>query len=188
MSTETRFFSIKEFNKIVYKASYVIAKQRKYFRLVDKTFRSQIMATVSAVNSCPICSYVHTKSLIKSGTSNEELKVLLEGDFTDLNEEVSLALVFAQHYADEKGNYDEETFLRVIEFYGKDLAYGIMATIKMIMFGNSNGIALTNLVNRLRFRKPKNAKFFTDLYNGFVGYLLLPILIIFSFFKRSKRI
>lgn len=94
--------------------------------------------------------------------------------------------MFAQHYAFQVGKYDQDVFDKIIDYYGKEKAYGIMATIKIIMFGNTNGIALTNLVNRLRFKRNKNSKFFTELYNGFIGYLLLPILIIVNLFVKKK--
>jgi len=186
MSTEARYFTVKQFNRITYGAAHVIVKYRKYMRLIDKVFRSQIMVAVSSVNKCRVCSYVHTKGLIKSGISNEELKDILDGSFENLTEEISLALIFAQHYADQVGKYDQEAFNKIIDYYGKEYAYGIMTTIKIIMFGNTNGIALTNLSNRLRFKKVKNAKFLTDLYNGFAGYVLLPFFIIINLFTKKK--
>ncbi len=186
MKQEPRFFTIKEFNNITYEAAHAIVKYRKYMKKVDKAFRKQIMLAVSSVNNFGICSHVHTKSLIKSGATDEELKILFEGTFENLEKEASLALVFAQHYADETGKYDQEAFDRIIDYYGKEKAYGIMATIKIIMFGNNNGIALTNFFNRLRFKKNKNSKLLTELYNGFFAYLILPIFLFVNLFTKKK--
>ena len=186
MNQEARYFTIKQFNKITFEAAHAIVKYKKFMKKIDKPFKKQIMLTVSGVNKCSICSHVHTKGLIKSGASDEDLKVLFEGDFENLSKDAALALVFAQHYADETGNYDPEAFEKIIEYYGKDKAYGIMATIKMIMFGNNNGIALTNFFNRFKFKRNKKSKLITELYNGFFAYILLPVFLFVNIFVKKK--
>lgn len=186
MNQEPKFYSAKQFTRIVFDATHAIVKYGKYMRLIDKTFQKQIMMAVTGVNKCAICSYVHTKALLKSGASEEELQMLYEGKFENLEGDVAFALLFAEHYADQSGQYDPEAFQKVVEHYGKDKAYGIMATIKMIMFGNTNGIALGNLGVRFKFKKNKNSKFFTDLYNGLVAYLLLPLFLIVNLFTKKR--
>ena len=37
--------------------------------------------------------------------------------------------------------YDEEAFRNLEDYYGQDYARGVLASIKMIMFGNMNGLA-----------------------------------------------
>lgn len=61
-----------------------------------------------------------------------------------------------------------------------------MASIIIIMFGNTNGIAITNLGRRLTFRKVKNSKFLTELYNGLLAYFIFPFVLIASLFKKKK--
>lgn len=183
MKSEPKYFTAKQFNQIANEAAHAIVKYKKERKLIDKSFRSQIMLTVSKVNSCNICSYMHTKSYIKSGASDEELQDLLDGDFAEEN---YLALVFAQHYADLIGNYDKEAFNQLVEKYGQMKAFGIMATIKIIMFGNSNGIALTNFFRRLRFKKATNSKLSTELHNGFLAYFIFPFFLIINIFKKRE--
>lgn len=84
MNKEPRYFSVKEFNSIVNGAAHAIVKNRKDMRKIDKPFRKQIMLAVSGVNKCSICLHVHTKSLIKPGLTDDELKTLLEGSFENL--------------------------------------------------------------------------------------------------------
>lgn len=183
MKKEPRYFTPKQFNKIAFEASHAIVKYRKYMKLIDKQFRSQIMLAVSQVNSCGICSYLHTKNYLKSGATDEELEFLLVGDY---NKEEALALLFAQHYAETLGDYDKETLDKVVDHYDKDKTLGILASIKIIMFGNTNGIAITNLGKRLTFRRVKNSKFLTELYNGLLAYLIFPIFLIINLFKKRK--
>lgn len=183
MKNEPRYFTFKQFNKIAFEATHAIIKYKKHMKLIDKNFRTEIMLAVSQVNRCGICSYVHTKNYLKSGASADELKYLLEGDF---NEDSPPALLFAQHYADTMGDYDQEAFGKVIDHYGKDKADGIMASIKIIMFGNTNGIAITNLFNRFRFKRTKNSKFSTELYNGLLAYFIFPPFLFINLFRRRK--
>lgn len=187
MIKEPRYFTIKQFNRIIFDAAHAIVKYHKKMKLLNPVFKKQIMLTVSNVNNCNACSYVHSKALIKSGATNEELKPLIEGEFESLDDDVALALVFAQHYADQVGQYDPETFENIINYYGLEKAYGIMATIKVIMFGNTNGIALTNLFSRFKFKRNKKSKLGTELYNGLFAYLLLPVLIIINIFIKKKK-
>ena len=184
---DAKYFSIKTFNKTLFEMTYMIAKYLRELKLIDKKFRSTIMMAVTDVNGCSMCSYYHTKELINAGTSDEELKTILEGTYVDLETKESLALVFAEHYADVSGNYDKEAFKKVKEYYGEDFAYGILGTIKSIMFGNIYGIALGNIGKRFKFKKPKNSKFFTDLYIALAPFFLMfPFLIINLFRKRIQ--
>lgn len=182
---DAKYFSIKTFNKTLFEMTFMIAKYRKELKLINKKFSSSIMMAVTNVNGCAMCSYYHTKELINAGTTDEELKVILEGTYTNLKTEESLALIFAEHYADASGNYDLNAFEKVKEYYGIDLAYGILASIKSIMFGNMFGISLGNFGSRFKFKKPKNSKFLTDLYIVITPlFLMFPFLLINLFRKK----
>ncbi len=184
---DAKYFSVKTFNKTLFDMTFMIVKYTKELKLINKKFRSSIMMAVTNVNGCCMCSYYHTKELINAGTTDEELKIILEGTYTNLEVHESLALVFAEHYADVGGKYDKETFEKVKEYYGIDLTYGILATIKSIMFGNMYGISLGNMGSRFKFKKPKNSKFFTDLYIVIAPlFLMFPFLIINLFRKKIK--
>lgn len=182
MEKPPRYFTIKQFTRIVFEMTHAVVKYSKYMRLVDKVFNTEIMLAVSGVNKCAICSHVHTKTLLKKGARASDLEDL----YAHVSEEKRLALAFAEHYADETGNYAPEAFNQLVIYYGHDQAYGIMAVIKMIMFGNANGIALTNLGNRLRFKRNKESRFLTELYNGPFAYLLMLILFIVNIFTKRK--
>ena len=188
MKKEPRYFTVSEFNRITANMAYALLKFRKERRLLSKALEKQIMLAVSEVNSCRICSYVHTQALLKEGASEEELASLLSGTITSLNKEHHTAILFAEHYADTTGNYDQDTFAALVRDYGYEKAVGIVATIEIIMFGNANGIAFTNLANRLRFRRNKNSKLLTELYTGPFAYLFLPFCLIITVFRKKKVI
>ena len=184
---EPRYFTLKEYVKVLYDATYMMTKYKQYLKLIDSKFNSNIMLAVTYVNGCKICSYYHTKELLKSGASDEELKSMLDGSFKDLKKEDTKALLFAEHYADAKGDYDKESFSKLIDEYGKDMAYGIMATIKLIMFGNISGISLGNMKERFKFKKPQNSKPLTDLSILLSTIILMPLFIIISLFRKRKE-
>jgi nucleoside-specific outer membrane channel protein Tsx len=115
--------------------------------------------------------------------SNAELKSLLEGNYDEVDPYQVKALLFAEHYADVTGDYDSNAFDTIKQYYGNEIAIGILASIKLIMFGNMNGISLGNILNRVRFKKISNSRFFTDIYNGIIAYLLVPIMIFINLFR-----
>lgn len=186
MQKEPRYFSVKMFNQITFCAAHVLVKLRKERKLLSKAFQKQIMLTVSEVNSCRVCSYVHTKALLKEGATKEELDALFQDNFSSLTEAEAHALLFAEHYADTLGEYDADTLTELRRFYSAQEVAGIIATIQIIMFGNSNGINLTNFGNRLRFKRNKNTKLGTELYNGFFVYLLFPVLLLINLFIPKR--
>ncbi|MGE4321161.1 MAG: carboxymuconolactone decarboxylase family protein [Acholeplasmataceae bacterium] len=183
---DQKYFKVKTFNHTLFDAMYMMAKYRKEMKSISKIFRSNIMMAVTNVNGCRLCSYYHTSELIKSGVPQEELNAVLLDDYNQLDSEQTMALVFAQHYADVDGAYDKDAFEKLKDFYGYEKAIGILASIKVIMFGNMNGISLGNIWDRLRFKKAYNAKILTDLFNGLFAYLLIPIYLFINLFRRKK--
>lgn len=183
---QARYFPVKVFNKTLWNAAYVIAKYMKPFKKISKKFRSTIMMAVTNVNGCKACSYYHTSELIKAGATEEELASIIDATYDKVDKDETLAVLFAEHYADTTGAYEQETFDKVKDYYGSDKAHGILATIKFIMFGNIFGISMGNMWNRLRFRKVYNAKFLTDLYVLLFTPILFPIFIFLNLFRRKK--
>lgn len=185
---QTRYFSIKEFNHILWLASGTIAHHGKALKRLSKRFRTEIMLAVTNVNGCPLCSYYHSKELLKEGASKEELEVFLKSSYDHVDPAHYEALLFAEHYAESKGEYDKETFEKIRTIYGQEQSEGILAAIRMIMFGNVSGIGLTHLWRRITFKKVENARFFTDVYNGIFANFLLPFLIIIRLFTKRTHV
>ncbi|HZJ89519.1 MAG TPA: carboxymuconolactone decarboxylase family protein [Bacilli bacterium] len=188
MQKEPRYFTVKQFNRISFRTAHAIIKLRKERKLISKSLQKQIMLAVSEVNSCRVCSYVHTQALLKEGATKEELDALFSDNFRNLDEKEAHALLFAEHYADTLGNYDGETLTELRRYYSAQEVAGIIGTIQIIMFGNANGINLTNFVNRFRLKRNKNSKLGTELYNGFFAYLLLPFFLLINIFVRKRVI
>lgn len=182
----SRLYSKREFNSIVSKMTYSILKRKKGLKLISKEFQTKIMLAVTQVNGCQICNYYHTKQAIDSGMSNDELQSIVLGDQNNVQADEAMALLFAQHYASEKGNYSKETFGKVIQQYGIEKAYGILGVVTMISFGNAYGICLGNFKSRFtKTGKIKNSKFINELYIILSVIILFPITFINNIFKRK---
>jgi len=184
---QARYYSIKEYNRVLWLASGTIAHHAKALKHLDKGFRTEIMLAVTNVNGCSLCSYYHSKALLKSGATKEELGAVLASSYDHVDPRHYEALLFAEHYADVKGDYDPDAFERIKTVYGREEATGILAAIRMIMFGNVSGIGLTHLWRRITFRKVENGRFLTDLYNGLLANLLFPFLIIIRLFTKKSQ-
>lgn len=189
MIKESRLYGKREFVSIINKATYSLIKHRKGLKKIDKKFRTNIMLAVTEVNGCKACSYFHTKHAIDSGIDELELKSLLSGDLENVKPEEALALLFAQHYASEKGNYSKETFQKIIDYYGQNQAYGILTTIRLISFGNAQGINLGNFGRRFtRKGSVKGSKVLNEIFIILSPAILMPITFIMNLFTKKESI
>lgn len=182
-----QLYSLSEFYKIYYFTffsvpDFVSAKKNK---ILNETFNERIMLAVTEVNGCPFCSYAHTKMALEAGMSNEEIQKMLAGVSDDVPEEEISAIVFGQHYAESRGNPSKESWERIIEIYGFKEAKAILASIRIIMFGNVTGVAWGSFINRLK-RKELDGRS-TIAYE--IGIILttifyLPIAIVHSLLAK----
>ena len=150
-------FSVKEFIGICDHAAEAMTGSRREIKLINENFKSHIMLAVTQVNGCKYCSYVHTKNALESGSSKEELGKLMEGDLQSVDPEQTPALVFAQHYADTTGAYDEGAYERIVSCYGDDKARGILGVVKLIMMGNAHGGTISFLEDRIKGESTRTA-------------------------------
>ncbi len=149
---------------------------------LDEQFQNKILLAVTQVNGCRYCSYLHTKHALESGMSEEEITSLLAGEVGDINDEESVALIFAQHYAETQANPDPESVERLFNTYGEDKSDDIIATIQAIMAGNIHGISIDLLQSRLRGKSDPDSTFWTEFSTAFGVILFVPYLAIKKMF------
>ncbi|MBT2639705.1 carboxymuconolactone decarboxylase family protein [Bacillus sp. ISL-39] len=158
-------YSVKEgylsLNKGLRTARYLSRAKRK--KLMTSQFIERIMLAVTEVNGCEVCSYAHTKIALEQGMSNEEIQMLLSGTAENIPRDEMPAILFAQHYADTRGNPTEESWKRIVDVYGQEKAWGILAAIRMIMIGNVFGIPLSGLRTRLKGKPSGKTNVFYEL-------------------------
>ncbi len=171
-----KLYSVRESYWIFYNGirtmKYMFRSKRK--KELSPSFIERIMLAVTQVNCCAICSYAHTKKALESGMSNKEIQNMLSGIIDDVPTDEVTAVMFAQHYADTRGNPTLESWQRIVEIYGISKAKGILGSIRTIMIGNVYGIAWSSFFNRLRGRPDPRSNL---LYEArmILGTILIPI-------------
>jgi len=143
---------------------------------LDVQFQNKILLSVTQVNGCRYCSYLHTKHALESGMSDEEISSLLSGEVGDINNDESVALIFAQYYAESQANPDPESVKRLFDTYGEEKANDIIGIIQAIMVGNIHGISIDLLQSRLKGKTDPDSSFLTEFSTAFGIVLFVPYL------------
>lgn len=163
----------------------MLRSQRK--GIVSKAFNERIMLAVTEVNGCKYCSYYHTRVAIKEGISKSEIRAMRRGDTQRIPEDENMGMIYSQHYADTGGNPDPDTRNKFMDYYGRERALGIEASIKSIMVGNIYGIAVDGLARRMKGEKIKDSKFWNEA-GIFFGILpMIPVAFVQSWFSSPSR-
>ncbi len=108
--------------------------------------------------------------------SSAEIRNILAGVLDDVPDSEVAAVLFAQHYADTRGNPTAEAWDRLVDVYGKSAAEGILGAIRAIMVGNVHGIAWTALRGRLNGSPDPRSS---------VAYEVAMLLIVLAFLPMS---
>lgn len=116
-----------------------LAKTNEDKDKINNDFKERLMLTVTGVNDCRYCSYAHSKAALKSGIKEEEVCMLLQGEYDNCPEEEIPAIFYAQHWADNNGNADQESWQKLVEIYGEKKANSIEMYLRMIRLGNLSG-------------------------------------------------
>lgn len=111
----------------------------------------KIMTVTTAVNGCKYCSWFHTRRAVESGVDEEEVRNLLQLQFqADPDVFETMALLYAQHFAQTKGRPDPEMTRKLFDRYGDGTADHIVLFIRMISFGNLLGNTWDAVLSRLK--------------------------------------
>jgi len=175
-----KLYSVRESYWIFYSG---IRTMRYMFQAKNKgelssKFIERIMLAVTEVNDCAICSYAHTRRALETGMTSAEIQDMLSGILDNVPDEEVAGVMFAQHYADTRGNPTHEAWERVVEIYGLATAKGILGTIRTIMIGNTYGIAFSSFFNRFRGRADPRSSLGYELGLILSGVLVVPVAVV----------
>lgn len=175
-----RMYTAGEFYGFLVDAARTIkyVNHAKKHKVLDEGTTERIMLAVTEVNGCELCSYIHTEAALKQGMTQEEINGMLSGEDQHIPEEDSIAIFFAQHYAEQKGKPSREAWDRLVETYGKRKAYGILGAIRGIMVGNTHGIAVSAFSSRLKGQKIEKSNIAYELGMMLVIVPFLPLAIV----------
>lgn len=171
---------MKEIYTILYngrRTAPYLSKAKKKGEL-DTEFIERIMLAVTDVNGCGVCSYAHTKMALEAGMSDKEIQNMLAGVLTDVPEDQIQAMIFAQHYADHRGQPSGEAWARIVEIYGVSKSKAILGAIRIIMMGNALGIPWSAFVGRLKGEPDERSTFLYEMGGIVLGTLFIPFALI----------
>lgn len=101
---------------------------------LDSILAEKIMLAVVGVNQCECCSYNHTVLALERGIAQPDIEALLSGDTENLTDGEIPAILFAQHWADTKGDVTQTVRQKVVAFYGEHKAEHMEALIRLSEF------------------------------------------------------
>src|SRR5690625_4182941 len=159
-------------------------KKAKKMKHLSSHFIERIMLAVTEVNGCEVCSYAHTKIALEQGMADEEVKMLLSGNTDEIPEQEMKAILFAQHYADARGNPSMESWNHMVKTYGKEKALGILGAIRTMMAANIYGIAISAFGSRMKGKKIKNSNLWYEIRMIMSIIILMPVALIHSFISN----
>ena len=93
-----------------------------------------ISLSVSRVNACSNCSYLHSRTALESGLNENEINLLLNGDYGQLSQNELPAVLYAQHWAEQNGKVSRKARNTALEFYGENALKSIEISIKSVIF------------------------------------------------------
>ncbi|TCS95877.1 carboxymuconolactone decarboxylase family protein [Hazenella coriacea] len=185
-----KIYTVKEGYVALYKGlrTYKYLKRNKKNKQMSSHFIERIMLAVTEVNGCEVCAYGHTKIALEQGMSDQEIQMLLSGAIEGAPDHEVKAIIFAQHYADTKGNPTKESWDRIVEAYGTEKALGILGAIRMIMIGNSYGIAISALKSRMKGKPIEKTGFLYEIRMILSLIVSLPVAMIHSFILNIFKV
>jgi len=151
-------------------------------------FSERIMLAVTQVNGCRYCSYAHARLALQAGIRDVELRELLNGAFDHAPEDELVALLFAQHYAEQVDRYDAAAWQHLQATYGVDAAREILVHIRLISFANLYGNTFDALLERLKLHPVSGSRFFDEIVVLAAGATVVPIGLLIGLFVRRLRI
>jgi AhpD family alkylhydroperoxidase len=110
---------------------------RVYRGGLPPALRERLMVAAAAVYGCRFCSWLHTREALRIGVNKEELARLVAGVMEGCPEEYSIAVLYAQHWAESNAHPGPEAVHRLEETYGIEkakLVNVMLRPIRLILF------------------------------------------------------
>ena len=123
-------------------ALVVFARNRRS-QIVPSAFLERVQLAVTAVSACAVCSYVHSRMALEMGLSEDEITGYLTGDVEDPDPAEAKALLFAEHFAETRGEPSAAAYAAFIEAYGPEKSRILLAAMQLMLAGNLIGLPLS---------------------------------------------
>lgn len=156
MRTEFSKRTYRSFKEFLADIWFLMRNARKILRMLTRgtispSFRERLMLAVTAVYRCRYCTWVHTREALRSGLTSEDTAILLSGSVNGCPNDETLAVLYAQHWADTDAKPMPESSNMLVDSYGEEKAQAIYVALRMIRIGNLTGNSWDYLLHRVSF-------------------------------------
>ena len=157
---------------------------------ISRTFREKIMTVTSAVNGCSYCTWFHANEALSGGISEAEVKDILDLQFnSNTSRFESIALLYAQHYAETNRNPQIEMTQKLTAYYGSMIAGHILFLIRMIYFGNLFGNTWDSIISRFKGKPAENGSIIFEIAFFTVSFwFMIPLMFIKKSLIKNLRL
>ncbi len=152
--------------------------RNKRMAAVDDDFVRRLQLAVTEVNGCAACSYEHTKMALRQGMSGEEISSFLSGGDTFVKPEEAKGIMFAQHFAESRGQPEAYAYEAIVDEYGEEGARAILAAVQVMIAGNMYGIPYSAFQSRRKGKPFKDSSVVYELGTLVAGALCLPFALV----------
>ena len=152
----------------------------KRFKAMNLPWRERIMLAVTQVNQCAMCSWMHTNIALGAGMKDDEIKSILQGDYSVIPNQELTSILYAQDYASRQEKTNLEFVQKVIKQYGKTKARAIDNVISSITMTNSMGIQMALLKDTFTFKHQQGSNFLRELFVPLITMMVFPFLFLLA--------
>lgn len=110
---------------------------------VPHAFLERVQLAVTAVSACAVCSYVHSRMALEMGLSEDEITGYLTGSIDDPDPAEAKALLFAEHFAETRGEPSAAAYKAFVDAYGPAQSRILLAAMQLMLAGNLIGLPLS---------------------------------------------
>ena len=147
--------------------------------------REQIMLGCTSVNDCRYCDWFHTQVALKNSVDLDELNQFLANpEGTSLPEDAAIAILYAQHFAENRGKPTKDARERLKTVFNRWQRLEIHAYLHAIYLGNLSGNTFDALLSRFKGAPKAGSSVVTELIVSLVG---APILLLIAFRARKAN-
>ena len=135
--------------------------------------REKVMLGVTSINDCRYCEWGHTHWARANGVPLEEVNQILGLQIESLearNPAEAAAILFAQHYAEHRDQFDPESIENLRKHYSDAQVDEILAYVRAITLGNLTGNTVDAFLDRFRSDGQP-----ISFFQGVVGVALAPL-------------
>jgi AhpD family alkylhydroperoxidase len=153
--------------------------------LTSAALREKVVLGVTSINDCRYCKWGHTHWALANGVSLDEVNQILGHQAEKLkanNPAEVAAILFAQHYAEERDQFDPAAIEGLRQYYDEAQIREIIAYIHAITLGNLTGNTMDAFLGR--FQRHGHTGI---LFEGAIAAAAAPILVAVLLLARLDR-